>query len=231
MKTIIQAGGENENSRPYNFIIPKPLMPIGKKAAIELQLQWLRKSGIEDCIISTDYLSHLIEAVCGDGQNFDMNIQYAKHSSSYGTLGSLNHIDSNLTDSILMINADTITDLNLYEFMAFHKANKCPLTVATYEKEIPLNLDFFQCENDRVTAFIQKTSQKFTVSMGIYYIEPEILSYIPKNIPFGFDDLFYTLLEKKIPIAHYLHEGSWVNMGNSSEYNNAQRNSSPQIMH
>ncbi|MDH3380778.1 MAG: sugar phosphate nucleotidyltransferase, partial [Gammaproteobacteria bacterium] len=40
MKAVIQAGGQGTRLRPYTFVVPKPLMPVGEQPVIELLLKW-----------------------------------------------------------------------------------------------------------------------------------------------------------------------------------------------
>jgi mannose-1-phosphate guanylyltransferase len=63
---------------------------------------------------------------------------------------------------------------------------------------------------------------KFTVSMGIYCMEPEILDLIPHNVPFGFDDLMYSMLDQNMPVYMYRHQGLWLDIGREEDFKHAQ---------
>ena len=41
MKAVILAGGLGTRLRPFTEIIPKPLLPIGEKAVLEIQIEHL----------------------------------------------------------------------------------------------------------------------------------------------------------------------------------------------
>jgi len=43
MKAVIQAGGKGTRLRPYTFILPKPMMPVGDLPVIEILLKWMRR--------------------------------------------------------------------------------------------------------------------------------------------------------------------------------------------
>lgn len=51
-RAIIFAGGKGKRLRPYTYIIPKPLMPIGEKPILELIINQLIKSGIKHVTIT-----------------------------------------------------------------------------------------------------------------------------------------------------------------------------------
>lgn len=44
-KAIILSGGLGTRLRPFTAAIPKPLLPIGEKAVLEIQIERLAKSG------------------------------------------------------------------------------------------------------------------------------------------------------------------------------------------
>jgi hypothetical protein len=48
MKAVILAGGLGARLRPFTEAIPKPLLPIGEKAILEIQIERLRKFGVTE---------------------------------------------------------------------------------------------------------------------------------------------------------------------------------------
>lgn len=45
MKAIILAGGRGTRLAPYTYVIPKPMMPVGDKAILEILLQQIKRAG------------------------------------------------------------------------------------------------------------------------------------------------------------------------------------------
>ncbi|CEG13058.1 Nucleotidyl transferase (fragment) [groundwater metagenome] len=60
MKAVILAGGKGTRLRPFTYMIPKPLMPIGEQPIIEIILNQLKNNGFNNIIISTGYKENLI---------------------------------------------------------------------------------------------------------------------------------------------------------------------------
>ena len=69
MKAVIIAGGLGQRLKPFTQIIPKPLLPLGKSSVLETQILSLKKCGIKDVIIATNYLSDYVRAFL-DGKNY-----------------------------------------------------------------------------------------------------------------------------------------------------------------
>ena len=223
MKAVIQAGGKGTRLRPYTLILPKPLMPVGELPVIELLLKWLRRNGIEEVFITTGYLGHLLKSLCNDGSHWDMKITYSDEKEPLGTIGALNLVRDQLTETFLVLNGDLITDLSLREFIHHHREHGAPLTVGVTNKEVKVDLGVIDSsDGQRITGFREKPVFTYDVSMGIYCMEPEILDLIPKGVPFGFDDLMYHMLDNDIPASIYRHTGQWMDIGRPEDFAAAQ---------
>jgi NDP-sugar pyrophosphorylase family protein len=222
MKAVIQAGGKGTRLRPYTHVLPKPLVPVGDLPVIELLLKWLRRHGVQKTYVTVGYLGHLIQAVCGDGSKWDMEIIYSQEPEPLGTVGPLQLIREELNETFLMLNGDLITNLDLRAFTAFHRQHDGLVTVAATEKSVSVDLGVIENQNGRITGFREKPTMKFYVSMGVYCIEPAILDVIPKGMPFGFDDLMHHMLKYDLPIYMYKHDGCWMDIGREEDFLHAQ---------
>jgi mannose-1-phosphate guanylyltransferase len=222
MKAVIQAGGKGTRLRPYTLILPKPLMPIGGIPVIEMLLKWLRRNGVENTYVTTGYLGHLIQALCGDGRQWDLSIQYSEEPEPLGTVGALNLLEDKLDESFLVLNGDLLTDLDLQAFTSCHKSHGGLLTVGVTSKNVHVDLGVLETDGNRVIEFREKPTLHYKVSMGIYCMEPGILELIPKGIPFGFDNLMHIMLERDLPVHVYHHEGQWMDIGRPTDFQKAQ---------
>ncbi|MGC8494386.1 MAG: sugar phosphate nucleotidyltransferase [Syntrophobacteraceae bacterium] len=222
MKAIIQAGGKGTRLRPYTHVMPKPLMPVGDLPVVEITLKYLRRWGIRDVFITTGYLGHLIRSLCSDGHQWDMNISYTREPEPLGTVGALHLLNGNISETFLTLNGDLITDLNLRDFVNFHRQNGGILTIAATQKVVKIDLGVLDCETHRMIGFREKPVMSFTVSMGIYCMEPELLEIIPRGVPFGFDDLVHELMSRGERINVYEHHGLWLDIGREEDFMHAQ---------
>lgn len=222
MQAVIQAGGKGVRLQPYTFLLPKPLMPVGDLPVIEILLKWLRRWGIKRTYITIGYLGNLIQALCGDGSQWDIRISYSQEPEPLGTIGPLRLIKNQLTETFFTLNGDLITDLNLHDLKTFHHEHRGLITVAVTEKIIKADLGVLESQNSRMTGFREKPAIKFLASTGIYCMEPQILDLIPDRVPFGFDDLMYAMLDQKLPVYVYRHEGLWLDIGREEDFRIAQ---------
>jgi len=222
MKGVIQCGGKGMRLRPYTMVLPKPLMPVGSKPVLELLLKWLRRNGVQDVYITTGYLGHLIRTVCGDGRQWGVNIHYTEENEPLGTVGALRLLREELDETFLVINGDVLTDLNLGAFADFHRRQESMLTIATSRRAIETDFGIIEESNNRVTRFQEKPTLTHLVSMGVYCMEPEILSYIPDGVPFGFDNLMACMMAAREPVSIFQHGGLWLDIGRPDDFRKVQ---------
>lgn len=222
MKAVIQAGGKGTRLRPYTLVLPKPLMPVGGLPVIEILLKWLRRNGIQKIYITTGHLGRLLRSLCGDGSQWDMEIQYTEEPEPLGTVGALGLLRSELNETFLVINGDLLTDLNLRVLHDSHKRHGQLLTIGVTDKKVHVDLGVLDTQDGQVVRFREKPSFNFQVSMGIYLMEPGILDLIPSGVPFGFDDLMYHMLENDLPVHTYHHKGTWMDIGRPEDFQAAQ---------
>jgi mannose-1-phosphate guanylyltransferase len=222
MKAVIQCGGKGTRLRPYTMVLPKPLMPVGAKPVLELLLNWLRRNNIRDVYITTGYLGHLIKSFCQGGEQWNLRIHYTEEKEPLGTIGPLCMLKDDLDEPFMVINGDVLTNLSLTNFADCHRRQGNMVTVATSLRRTKADFGVIEQTNGRITSFKEKPVLTNLVSMGVYCMEPEVLSYIPTGVPFGFDDLILCLLAEGVPAGTFLHDGLWLDIGRIEDFQTAQ---------
>jgi len=218
-RAVVLAGGKGTRLLPYTTVLPKPLMPIGDTPIIEHVLLGLRDAGFKKVTISVGHLSELIEAFCGDGEKWDLEITYALEDKPLNTIGPLAFIED-LGENFLVMNGDVLTDLDIPALWAKHSEVGATLTVATLRREV--NIDFgvlrYDPQGHRVNGFEEKPVLPYDVSMGVYILNRKCLEFIPKGEPFGFDELVLALLDAGEHVHAFPHEGKWLDIGRREDY-------------
>lgn len=223
MKVVIQCGGKGTRLRPYTMVLPKPLMPVHSKPVLELLIKWLRRNDVRQVYITTGYLSHLLQSFCGDGRQWDISITYTEETEPLGTIGALSMLREQLDSMFMVINGDVLTDLSIGAFAACHAQSGAAVTVATAVRETLMDFGVIEAIDGRVTHFREKPRLTNLISMGIYCMEPEVFRHIPRNVPFGFDDLALCMLSRGEHLHTYLHEGLWLDIGRIDDFQAAQK--------
>ena len=108
---MILAGGKGSRLGPYTTVLPKPLLPVGERAILDVVVHQLRDCGFGEITLAVGYLAHLVRAVMGDGSRHGVHINYSEETEPLGTVGPLAEIDD-LDDTFLVMNGDVLTALD-----------------------------------------------------------------------------------------------------------------------
>ena len=222
MRAVILAGGKGTRLAPYTTVFPKPLMPVGDMPILELLIRQLRRAGIDRITLAVGHLSSLLMAYFQDGSALDVEIDYSLEREPLGTAGPLKLV-SGLDETFLVMNGDLLTDLDFPSMIAAHAKANALATVGIYERTVRIDLGVVEITPDmHITGYVEKPTNRFMVSMGVYVLEPEILAHIPEGVSFDLPDLIGRLLTEGREVTGYRHEGYWLDIGRPDDYQQAQ---------
>lgn len=221
MKVVILAGGKGRRLYPYTVILPKPLMPIGDLPILEVILKQLKSRDLTDITLAVGHLGNLIQTYFGDGKKLGVNIDYSFEEKPLGTVGPLNLI-SGLDKTFMVANGDLLTTLDYSKLIEHHKRQRPIATVAAQKRSVDVDFGVIQRNEDQhMIRYIEKPKLSYTVSMGIYIFEPEILDLIPRDEKFDFPDLMRLLLKKGKKVVIYNSTDFWLDIGRPDDYHKA----------
>lgn len=218
MQAIILAGGKGKRLAPYTTVLPKPLMPIGDMPILEIVLLQLKKHGFNKIVLAVGHLAGIIEAYCGDGSRWGLEITYSMEDEPLGTAGPLSLVDG-LEENFLVMNGDLLTNIDYSDLMRFHLEKAALATVSMYNKDVPISLGVLELDNaGNIVDYIEKPTLVYKVSMGIYFFNKKILDHIEKGKYLDFPVLIKQLIEKGEKIAGYDFDGYWMDIGRHEDY-------------
>jgi len=185
MKIIIMAGGKGTRIASVVNNIPKPMIPVCGKPILEHQIDVLKKNKLTDITLVVGYLSDQIMDYFGDGSHFKCNIDYFCETEPLGTAGALYKMED-LPDDFILLNGDTIFDIDFSRMIAFHKEKKSWATIAVHPNSHPYDSALIISDNnDQVTGWLNKederTYYKNQVNAGIHILSKEIIKNCPQN--------------------------------------------------
>jgi NDP-sugar pyrophosphorylase family protein len=225
-RAVVLAGGRGTRLAPYTTVLPKPLMPVGDRPILEIVLHQLRGAGFDHITLAVGHLAHLIRAVLGDGTSNRVSIDYHEERDPLGTAGPLASIP-NLDSTFLMLNGDVLTTLDYRALVQAHSEAGNALTIATHRRTVQtdygvLRTDGAAGSTDRVVGYEEKPELAYTVSMGVYVLEPSVLRHVPAGRPYDLPDLVLALLAAGEAVGSYLFDGYWLDIGREDDYRRAQ---------
>jgi len=220
-RAIVLAGGRGTRLAPYTSVLPKPLMPIGDQAILEIVVEQLGAHGVTDITFCVGYLSHLIRTVFDNRVNGHAKIRYVHEQQALGTAGPLRLVDG-LEETFIVMNGDILTTLDYRDLVRHHVEMGNAVTIATRERTIKIDYGVLGVETERtrsrIVRFDEKPEIRSTVSMGIYVFEPWVLDYVPPDQHFDFPELIQSLLISGETVGSYPFHGTWFDIGREDDY-------------
>ena len=222
MKAVILAGGLGMRLRPFTEVIPKPLLPIGEKAILEIQIERLKYYGFDEIFIATNYKSEYIENFIGDGSKYGVKLTISKEDKPLGTAGPLTLIKEHLDEPFLVMNGDILTLIDFLKFYNYAQGKEEILTIAIKKELLPFSFGNIFFKGDFVTGIQEKPDIVTYILAGIYVMKPDIFEVIPRNQSYGMDTLIKTMLEKQMPVVKYEMQEYWLDIGRIDDFKEAQ---------
>ncbi|MFC2170859.1 NDP-sugar synthase [Calditrichota bacterium] len=218
MKAIILAGGKGTRLKPYTMVLPKPLIPVYDVPIIEIIICKLIVSGISEIIVSCGYLHHLIQTYLDDGKRFGIPIRYVIEETPLGTAGSISLV-KNLSDHFIVINGDTLCDIDFDEMLKNHPDNNNDVTIGTYRMKYQIDLGVLNFDSEmRLEGYVEKPTDEYLISMGVYIFSSKVLKSMNHAEKIDLPDFILKLLKNGYRIAGYEHKGIWLDMGRPSDF-------------
>jgi len=194
---VIMAGGFGKRLKPYTDNCPKPMLEISGKPILEHIINNLKSQGFRKILISVHYLSENIMSYFKTGKNLGVSIEYIKEEKPLGTIGSLGHFRGKSKKPLVVVNGDTLTNINLKEMLNFHLKNKSHATMAV---KVMINSNPYGVVKSKgliVENFQEKPVDKIYINAGVYIISNSAIGLLKKNLKIDAPKFLMYLKKKK----------------------------------
>jgi dTDP-glucose pyrophosphorylase len=221
---LIMAGGRGERLRPLTDTLPKPMLIVGDRPIIEINLDRLISFGIKHFYISVRYLSEKIIDHLGDGSSKNIVINYLHEQEPLGTIGACSLIEDLNYDQLLVMNSDVLTNINFEDFYNYYKSKQAVMCTASIPYNVQVPYGIMQLDGtDFVTALVEKPTYTYYANAGIYIIKKDILRNVPARVSFNATDLMEQLIKTKQKLVQYPILQYWLDIGKYEDYVRAQQ--------
>ena len=222
MQALVLAGGEGTRLRPLTLTVPKPAMPLAGRPFLTFMLDWLAGHGVTEAILSCGYRSDGVRRVLGDIYD-GMRLRYVIEEEPLGTAGPVRLAadEGVLTDRFLVLNGDTLTDLDLTAEIAEHAARGAEGTLALYGVEDTASYGVVPTRDDgRVAEFLEKVEDPPTnrINAGAYVLEASVAERIEPGRAVSFEREVFPAMAAEGVLYGYMAEGYWIDIGTPERY-------------
>jgi len=230
VKGVVLCGGPGKRLRPLTYYLQKAMIPIGRnqKPLLEYVVRLLRFHGITDLTFLVNYKAEQIVNYFDGGSRFNVKITYVYDDpKSKGTAGSILNAYKKKAlsrdETLLIYYGDILTDMNLKDFLKYHKEKNAKATVAL-ARGFTVRVGVADLgEDGKIRNFQEKPKLEKPVSIAIVALEGEALVDIDhlmngKQTLDLMGDVIPYLMRTENNVYGYVTDAFWYDVGSTEAY-------------
>jgi D-glycero-alpha-D-manno-heptose 1-phosphate guanylyltransferase len=233
MEAVVLAGGRGTRLQKALPGLPKSLAPIGRYPFLSYLLGWLRAQGVNDIILAVGHRRKEILRHYTHRAPQGMRLRYSVETTALGTGGALRNLRSMLVGEVfLVLNGDSIFDVDLGQMLSFHRRHRSKATLALASPpEAGRYGSVLLDGRGRITAFLEKQTaalpggsgrcnpSKF-ISGGLYIMRKAVFRHIPGRREVSLEkEVFPRLIGG--PFYGFPSKGYFIDIGIPEDYQRA----------
>jgi len=222
---LVLTAGLATRLRPLSFVRAKAALPVGDQAIIERILRWLAGHGVTDAVLNLHHLPHTITAIVGDGVA-DVRVRYSWEMPVLGSAGGPRRALPLLgTSPFLIVNGDTLTNVNVGALVEAHKTSGALVTMAVIPNLEPAKYGGVVVESDgRVVGFARAADGAGVRAtyhfVGVQVAEAEVFAPLRDDVPSESVKEVYPALMAARPgsVRAFVTEAEFFDIGTPADY-------------
>ena len=215
---VILAGGKGTRIKRLLADKPKPMAQFNKKFFLEYIIQNFSKYNFENIYILTGHKSKIIYKKFHNKKYNFTNITCIKEKNPMGTGGALYKLKKLKKNDFILLNGDTIFDINIKSLINSTKKNSIASValIKNDKNKKNIKLNNLGIKNGLI---IKKEKADF-MNGGVYFFKKKIFKYIKnKNLSLE-KDIFPKLIDAKA-ISGKLFKKFFIDIGTPADYKKA----------
>jgi len=185
---LVLAGGLGTRLRPLTRTLPKVMVPVLGRPFLEHLLRDLQLQGAARFVLSVGHLAQQVERHFSDGSRLGCDLRYAREDRPLGTGGAIRHALPLLGPRFVVVNGDTLLEVDLTALVVHHRREGVPATLAAARVPDRGRYGALQVEAGRVVRFEEKQpgAGPGLINGGVCVLERGLLDDAPPG-PFSLE--------------------------------------------
>ena len=183
---LVLTAGLATRLRPLSLVRAKAALPVAGEPIIGRILRWLGAHGVTEAVLNLHHLPHTITRVVGDGLA-GVRVRYSWEVPLLGSAGGPRRALPLLGSStFLIVNGDTLTDVNLESLAGAHLRSGALVTLAVVANAEPDKYSGLAVDDDgAVTGVIGRGARQASSHfIGVQVAEASAFASVPEDVPF-----------------------------------------------
>ena len=218
---VIMAGGIGSRLGELTKDTPKPMLQVGDKPLLETILLSFLEHGFHRFYIAVNYKKEIIMEYFGNGSNWGVDIEYLVEDKKLGTAGALSLIKESYANPLIVTNGDVLTNMDYDRFLKHHLEQKSQVTMCVREYEYVVPYGVIEVDGFEIIALTEKPKKSLNINAGVYAIEPDVISKIPKDTYYDMTTLFEDVAKINQRSCVFFLRDYWIDVGQVKELTQA----------
>ena len=200
-QAVILAGGFGKRLGERSLNCPKPMQLINKKPFLDNIIWNLKRHDIKDIILSIGYLAKNFKDYYGNGSKLGVKITFVEEQQPEGTGGALRKCSNLLDEYFLLINGDTISDINYHDLALNFQRDKIGNLGLSFVKNTGRYGEVHTDGSEIISFKEKKGHNSGYINSGVAIFNKKILNYIPSGNCSLEKDIYQKLLKRRLLTA------------------------------
>ena len=136
LPALVLTAGLATRLQPLSSVRAKAALPVGGEALVSRILRWLHAAGVSRAVLNLHHRAASITRIVGDGSAFGLTVRYSWEPEVLGSAGGpARAIPLLESDRFLIVNGDTLTDVDLRALAAQHVETNALVTMAVVDAD------------------------------------------------------------------------------------------------
>ena len=220
---LVLTAGLATRLRPLSFVRAKAAVPVAGEPLARRILRGLAAAGVTDAVLNLHHLPHTLTALIGDGSDAGVHVRYSWEVPVLGSAGGPRRALPLLGSStFLIVNGDTLTDIDVAAVVADHRRSGALVTMAVVPNLEPEKYGGVLVDADgTVTGFGRRgSSGESYLFVGVQVTEAEAFASVPDATPYESVGRLYPALIATRPgsVRAFVTRGELLDIGTPDDY-------------
>ena len=220
---MVLAAGLGTRLAPLSNLRAKPALPVAGMPLAGRILRWLAAAGVRRAVLNLHHLPESITAAIGDGGQFGVQVRYSREEILLGSAGGpARALPLLASDHFLLVNGDSLTNLDLAQFVAHHRAGGAPVTLALVPNPDPLHYGGVTVDDGgRVTGFTAAGPEnRGWHFIGVQAVEAGVFEALDPAVPSNTISGLYDRMAARTPgsIRAFTSGATFADIGTAADY-------------
>lgn len=207
---IVLTAGHATRLRPLSLLRAKAVLPVAGVPLIRRILHHLTAAGVTDVVLNLHHLPQTITGDIGDGSDIGLRVRYSWETVALGTAGGprraiplLDRPDEGTGLSVLIVNGDTLTDVDIEALSHTHHESGAVVTLAVVPNTQPEKYGGVTATSRGVfTGVVPRGSREPSYHfVGVQVADTAAFASVPEGVPFESLGALYPALMRERPNA------------------------------